>query len=88
MSSPDPQSTQPVVRENILGSRKTANYIIMVLSILANVWLSAHTHVPIEIAIAGMWTIALGGLYTIGGQSLVDSIAKWKSGPIPTDPVK
>ncbi len=68
------------LRENILGSRKTSGYVIMVLSILANVWLTSKMHTPNEIAIAALWVIAIGGLYSIGGQALVDGIAKWKSG--------
>jgi hypothetical protein len=68
------------MRENILGSRKTSGYVIMVLSILANVWLVSKMHTPNEIAIAALYVIAIGGLYAIGGQALVDSIAKWKSG--------
>ncbi len=67
-------------RENIFGSRKTSGYVIMVISILANVWLVSKMHTPNEIAIAALWVIAVGGLYSIGGQALVDGIAKWKSG--------
>lgn len=80
MSSNEPLAT----RENILGSRKTSGYVIMVLSILANVWLVSKMHTPNEIAIAALWVIALGGLYTIGGQALVDGVAKWRA--IPSTP--
>lgn len=77
-------STEPVpLRENILGSRKTSGYVIMVLSILSNVWLTSKMHTPNEIAIAALWVIALGGLYTIGGQALVDGVAKWRTVPAP-----
>lgn len=77
MSTNEPLSQ----RENILGSRKTSGYLIMVLSILACVWLASKVHAPIEIATVALWCIAVGGLYTIGGQALVDGIAKWKCGP-------
>lgn len=85
-------TNEPLVsRENILGSRKTSGYLIMVLSILACVWLASKVHAPIEIATAALYCIAVGGLYTIGGQALVDGIAKWKCGTpqaAPTDPAK
>lgn len=77
-------------RENILGSRKTSGYLIMVLSILACVALVSKMKTPSEISTAALWCIAVGGLYTIGGQALVDGIAKWKCGPsaAPIDPAK
>jgi len=65
-------------RENILESRKTAGFVIMVLSILATVALATYMKTPPEIAIAALYVNAAGGLFTIGGQSLVDSVAKWR----------
>ena len=74
-------TNEPVIqRENILGSRKTSGYLIMVLSVLACVWLVSKMSTPAEISKAALWCIALGGLYTIGGQALVDGVAKWKCG--------
>ncbi len=67
-------------RENILGSRKTSGFLIMVISILALVALVSELHTPSEVAIAALWTICGGGLWTMGGQALVDTMAKFKSG--------
>ncbi len=75
-------TNEPTVpRENILGSRKTSGFVIMVISILALVWLVSKMGTPNEIAVAALYMIAVGGLFTMGGQALVDAVAKWKSGP-------
>lgn len=67
-------------RENILGSRKTAGMVIGVLSILADIWLVSKMGTPSEIAIASLYMISALGLYSIGGQALVDSVSRWKDG--------
>ncbi len=71
-------------RENILGSRKTSGFVIMVLAILSLVALVSKLHTPNEVAEAALYVICGGGLFTMGGQALVDSVAKWKSGPAVT----
>lgn len=77
-------SNEPVApRENILGSRKTAGFVIMVLSILALVYVATKLHTPEAIANSALYVIALGGLFTMGGQALVDSVAKWRVFPDP-----
>jgi len=68
------------LRENILGSRKTVGMVIGVLSILADVWLTSKMTTPNEVAIASLYMISAIALYTVGGQALVDSVARWKSG--------
>ncbi len=77
MSTNEPIAGQ---RENIFGSRKTAGFVIMVLSILALVALVSKLHTPNEVSTAALYCIAIGGLFTMGGQALVDSVAKWRSG--------
>jgi hypothetical protein len=76
MSANEPELS----RENILGSRKTAGFVIMVLSILALVALVSKLHTPNEVAEAALYCIAIGGLFTMGGQALVDSVKNWRSG--------
>lgn len=71
-------------RENILGSRKTAGMVIGVISILLDVWLSSKMNTPHEVAIASLYMLSAIALYGVGGQALVDSVERWKSGPQPT----
>lgn len=77
-------SNAPLVpRENIFGSRKTAGFVIMVLSVIALVYVTTKLGTPPEIANSALYVIALGGLFTMGGQALVDSVAKWRVFPDP-----
>jgi hypothetical protein len=59
-------------------SRKIKAFLWMVSSIIALVWVATTIHAPENVVIQALWVIAAGGLFTIGGQSLVDSIGKWR----------
>lgn len=62
----------------VMQSKKIFGFILLVLGVLADVSLTTHMQTPPEIAIASLWIIGCGGLFTMGGQSLVDMVAKWK----------
>lgn len=85
MSSIDPQAqpAQPIVRENILGSRKTAAMVIGSLCILADVFMVSKMQTPSDIATTSLYMISGVVLSVVTGQSVVDSLAKWRSGPAP-----
>lgn len=64
--------------------RKTKSFIWMVVSVLLCVVVTTLISAPNSVAIQALWIIGFGGLFTIGGQSLIDSIEKWavtRTGP-------
>lgn len=61
-----------------LKSRKIVSFVVMVLSVLALVYVSTKIGAPDNVSIQALWVIGAGGLFTIGGQSLVDSVAHWR----------
>jgi hypothetical protein len=61
-----------------LKSRKIVSFIIVLLGVIALVYVTTKIHTPENVAIQALWVIGAGGLFTIGGQSLVDSVAKWR----------
>jgi len=69
-----------------LKSRKLVGYLFLVLSVLATLALTTFMVTPEEIAKAGLWVIGAGGLFTIGGQALVDAVtrSKWSTPDVGT----
>lgn len=58
------------------GSRKTKAFIWLILGVAFIMWTGAKVAAPEAVVNQGMWIVGLGGLFTIGGQSLVDTVAK------------
>ena len=57
-------------------SRKLVGYLLLVISVLATLALTTYMGTPEEIAKSGLWVIGAGGLFTIGGQALVDAVSR------------
>lgn len=53
---------------------------MLVISVLATLALTTFMNTPAEIANAGLWVIGSGGLFTIGGQALIDAVMRSKWG--------
>lgn len=62
-----------------LRSRKILSFVLLVFGTLATVATTTALHTPENISIQALWVIGIAGLFTIGGQSLVDSVAKFVS---------
>jgi len=62
-------------------SRKLAGFVILVFSVLATIALATFMKTPEAIADTGLYIIGAGGLFTIGGQALVDALtrSKWSA---------
>ncbi len=63
-----------------MKSRKILAFGCVTLAVIALVCVAAKVHAPDSVTIQALWVIGFAGLFTIGGQSLVDSITKWKGG--------
>lgn len=62
---------------NICGdSRKIRAFIVMSIAITLFVIITTYTKTHTDIVTYGLWTLCAGGLFTIGGQSLVDTMEK------------
>lgn len=59
--------------------RKVKSFLWLVVSVLICVYTTTAISAPNDVAIQALWIIGMGGLFTIGGQSLVDSVEKWAS---------
>lgn len=70
-----------------LKSRKILGFILLVLAVLALVAVVTHLHTPEAIAINALYMIGFGGMFTIGGQALVDAIlrSKWGAPSVPSE---
>ena len=60
-------------------ARKVKAFLFTTIGICIFVAMATLLHTPEQIAIHGLYIIGAGSIFTIGGQSLVDSIAKWRS---------
>ena len=70
---------------SVCKSRKLVGYLLLVMSVLATLALTTYMNTPEEIAKSGLWVIGTGGLFTIGGQALVDTVMRSKWGAQPPD---
>lgn len=61
----------------ITPGRKVKSFLWLVVSVLICVYTTTKINAPNDVAIQALWIIGMAGLFTIGGQSLVDSIEKW-----------
>ena len=59
-------------------SRKIKAFIIMALAVIGCMLASTFAHTPADIATHALYIIGAGGLFTVGGQALVDSLGKIK----------
>ena len=59
------------------GSRKIKSFLWLVVAISFFTAITTKMGTPDQIAVQGLYMIGAGGLFTIGGQSLVDSIQHW-----------
>lgn len=62
--------------KNRQQSRKIKSFLWMVVSVLALVALATKIGTPENVTIQALWVVAAGGLFTIGGQALVDALGK------------
>lgn len=65
------------LNEVCTDSKKVKSFIVMALSIISCVTATTLVHTPDQVAMNALWIIGFGGLFAIGGQSLIDSIEKW-----------
>lgn len=59
------------------NSRKIRAFLWMALSIMVCAALLTKVGTPEAVITQAMWIIGFGGLFTIGGQSLIDTVSKW-----------
>lgn len=62
------------------SSKKVRSFVVMAISIIVCVLATTMAHTPDNVATQALWIIGFGGLFAIGGQSLIDSIEKWSTG--------
>ena len=74
----------PDTSTGVCKSRKLVGYLLLVMSVLATLSLTTYMNTPEEIAKSGLWVIGVGGLFTIGGQALVDTVMRSKWGAPPS----
>jgi hypothetical protein len=60
-------------------SRKIFAFGCVFAAVSALVGIATYLGTPENVTINALWIVGFCGLFTIGGQSLVDSIAKWKN---------
>lgn len=56
-------------------SRKIKAFLWMTAAIIALVAMTTRIGTPENVSIQALWAVAAGGLFTVGGQSLVDVFA-------------
>lgn len=61
-------------------SKKVRSFLFMAVSVIVCVVATTMVHTPDQVAMNALWIIGFGGLFAIGGQSLIDSIEKWSTG--------
>lgn len=59
-------------------SRKIRAAVWMSLAVILHTWLVSVAQVPDSIAINSLWALSIGWFLVLGGQSVIDSIEKWK----------
>lgn len=62
------------------SSKKVRSFVVMSISVIVCVIATTFAHTPDNVAAQALWIIGFGGLFAIGGQSLIDSIEKWSTG--------
>jgi len=65
------------INEVCTNSKKVKAFIVMAMAVIIAVVAFTLVNAPPNVAMNALWIIGFGGLATIGGQSLIDSIEKW-----------
>lgn len=60
--------------------RKMKAFLWLSLSVTTCAATLAKIGAPENVIINALWIIGFGGIFCIGGQTLIDSIAKWSEG--------
>ena len=57
--------------------KKIKAFLWLVIAVNFTIAVASKVHTPETVATNALWIIGFAGLVTIGGQSLVDTVAKW-----------
>lgn len=59
------------------------SFLVVVIGVLALVAVMTKMKTPDDIAIQALWVVGACGIFTVGGQSLVDAVTRWKGVAVP-----
>ena len=68
------------INEVCTNSKKVKSFVVMALAIIVCMMAGTVSQAPENVITQALWIIGFGGMFAIGGQSLVDSIEKFAIG--------
>lgn len=66
--------------DGLTPGRKLKTFLWMVIAVIAVMGIATKIHTPDAIAIQALWIVGGGGLFVIGGQTLIDTVGKAATG--------